>query len=113
MGVVMGITAAVLGIAVGLLSLVVWAALLFPRPTERAGMALERRPGRCFLTGLLLAVAIGGPAVILLNAAHGLAKLGGWSLLTALAAVLVIGFESACGSSHRRPRRSGDWFGAR
>jgi hypothetical protein len=94
MGVVMGVTAVVLGIAAGVLGLMVWTALIFPLPTARAGQALERRPGRCFCLGALLAAALGLPAVALMRAPHGLAKLTGWALLLPLVAVLIVGLTA-------------------
>jgi hypothetical protein len=94
MGVVMGITAAVLGVAAGLLGLMVWTALFFPRRTARAGRALEARPGRCFLVGIALTALLGTPVIVLLNAAHGLAKLAGWALALPLVAVLIVGLTA-------------------
>src|SRR6266511_1163257 len=94
MGVVMGITAAVLGVAAGLLGLMVWTALFFPRRTALAGRALEARPGRCFLVGIALTAALGTPVIALLNAPHGLAKLAGWGLALPLVAMLVVGLTA-------------------
>jgi hypothetical protein len=91
MGLVMGVTAVILGLAAALTGLMVGTALIFPRPVARARMMLEGKPGRCFLTGVVLAVLLGLPARALLNEAHGLAKVAGWFLafphLTVLTAV--------------------------
>jgi hypothetical protein len=94
MGVVMGITAAVLGVAAGLVGLMVWTALFFPRRTACAGRALEARPGRCFLVGIVLTALLGTPVIALLNAPHGLAKLAGWALALPLVAVLIVGLTA-------------------
>jgi hypothetical protein len=91
MGLVMGVTAVVLGLAAALVGVIVGTALIFPRPVARARMVLEARPGRCFLIGVLLALLLGVPARALLHEAHGLAKVAGWFLafphLTVLVAV--------------------------
>jgi hypothetical protein len=91
MGLVMGVTAVILGLAAALAGVIVGAALVFPRPVARARMALEGRPVRCFCTGIVLALLLGVPARALLHEAHGLAKVAGWFLafphLTVLVAV--------------------------
>jgi hypothetical protein len=91
MGVVMGITAGLLGFAAALAGLMLWTALVFPRPTERARATLEEWPGRCFGTGLLLALLLGGPAVALRSSPNGLAKLAGLALALALGVWLAFG----------------------
>jgi hypothetical protein len=94
MGVVMGITAAVVAIAAGLVGLMVWTALIFPWPTERAAGAVQERPWHCFGLGLALAALLGAPVIALLNAAHGLAKMAGWGLALPLAALLLVGLTA-------------------
>src|SRR5215212_333910 len=94
MGVVMGITAAVLGVAAGLVGLMVWTALFFPRRTAHAGRAMEDRPGRCFLLGTALTALLGTPVIALLNAHHGLAKLAGWAVAVPLVAMLIVGLTA-------------------
>lgn len=94
MGVVMGVTAVVLEIAAALVGLMVWTALLFPQRTARARAALEARPGRCFVTGLCLAVLLGIPVRVLLRSPHGLGKLTGWLLAFPLLVVLALGLAA-------------------
>jgi hypothetical protein len=91
MGVVMGVTAVILGIAAGLVGLMLWTALVFPRPTEQARRSLEARPGRCFLAGATLALLLGVPAFGMIHAPHGLVKLAGWALALPLLAGLTTG----------------------
>jgi hypothetical protein len=92
MGIVMGVTASVLGFAAALVGLVLWTALLFPRPAAAARAGLESRPGRCFLTGLFLVVLLGVPMLALLRSPNGLAKLAGWIAALPLLTILVLGF---------------------
>jgi hypothetical protein len=94
MGVVMGITAAVLAIAAGLVGLMVWTALIFPRPTARAGAAVQERPWRCFGLGIVLATLLGVPVIALLRSPNGLAKLAGWGLAVPLVVLLVVGLTA-------------------
>lgn len=94
MGLVMGITGSVLAIAAGLASLMVWTALLFPRPTALSGSVLERRPMRCFLVGAVVTLLWGGPALALIHSPHGGTKLAGWVLLLPLVAILVVGLTA-------------------
>src|SRR5260370_28104420 len=94
MGIVMGVTSLILGMAAGLTGLLVWTALIFPAPTARARAALEARPGRCFLTGIVLTLLLGIPMIGLLHAPNGLAKLGGWALALPLLAILVAGIAA-------------------
>jgi hypothetical protein len=91
---VMGVTAVLLGIAAALAGVIIWTALIFPRPAARARTALERRPGRCFFLGLLLTALVGVPVMSLLRSAHGIEKLAGWSLAFPLFAVLAIGMTA-------------------
>jgi len=94
MGLVMGVTAVIVGIVAALAGLVVWTALIFPRPAGRARMALEGRPGRCFVTGLLVAVLIGEPVVALLHAPNGLLKIAGWAAAFPLLGMLILGLAA-------------------
>jgi hypothetical protein len=94
MGIVMGVTAVILAIGCGIVGLLVWTALLFPRPTGRARTALVRRSLHCGLTGLGVILLLGFPALLLLQAPHGLAKLAGWALALPLAALLIVGFAA-------------------
>jgi hypothetical protein len=94
MGLVMGFTAVIVGIVAALAGLVLWTALIFPGPAERARLALEGRPGRCFVTGLLVALLIGGPFVVLLQSPNGLAKIGGWLAAVPLLGALVLGLSA-------------------
>jgi hypothetical protein len=94
MGMVMGFTAVILGAAAALIGVMLWTALLFPRPAERARAALERRPWRCFLLGLVLVGILGVPAIAMMNAAHGLIKLAGWVVVFPLVSVLVVGLTA-------------------
>src|SRR5687768_14381450 len=94
MGVVMGITAAVLAIAAGLVGLMVWTALIFPRPTARAGSAVQERPWHCVGLGIGLGVLVGGPMIVLLSSPNGAAKLAGWGLALPLAALMVVGLTA-------------------
>src|SRR5262249_34333307 len=94
MGIVMGVTAVILGIAAGIVGLLVWTALLFPSPVGRARASLTGRPFRCALTGLGVTLVLGVPVLRLLPAAHGGAKLGGWVLALPLAALLIVGFAA-------------------
>jgi hypothetical protein len=94
MGIVMGVTSVILAIAAGIVGLLVWTALLFPRPTGRARVALEERPVRCGLRGLGTTLLLGIPAFALLHAPHGGAKLAGWALALPLAAILVVGIAA-------------------
>ncbi len=94
MGLVMGVTAAILAIAAGLVGLMVWTALLFPGPTTRAGSTLEARPVRCFGIGVVITLLLGAPALALLNAPNGLAKLAGWALLFPLVVLLAVGLSA-------------------
>src|SRR5512139_2175245 len=55
--------------------------VLFPRPVASSQARIERQPWRCFWTGLLAAVAIALPAIILINLPLGLLKFMGWSLM--------------------------------
>jgi len=55
--------------------------VLFPRPVASNQARIERQPWRCFWTGLLTAVAIAVPAIILINLPLGLLKFMGWSLM--------------------------------
>lgn len=55
--------------------------VLFPRPVASNQARIERQPWRCFWTGLLAAVAIALPAIILINLPLGLLKFMGWSLM--------------------------------
>jgi hypothetical protein len=91
MGLVMGITAVVVGIVAALAGLVLWTALIFLRPAARARAVLERRPGRCFATGVLASLLIGLPAVALMHSPNGLAKLAGWVAAFPLLGMLVLG----------------------
>src|SRR5205085_933895 len=92
--IVMGVTTVILAIAAGIVGLLVWTALLFPRPTARARTALVAHPVRCGLTGLGVTLLLGIPALVLLHAPHGGAKLAGWALALPLAAILVVGFAA-------------------
>jgi hypothetical protein len=94
MGLVMGFTAVIVGIVAALAGLVVWTALIFPRPAGRACVALEGRPGRCFVTGLFVSVLIGGPVVALMNSPNGLAKVAGWVAAFPLLGVLILGLTA-------------------
>jgi hypothetical protein len=87
----MGFTAAILGIFAGLAGLMVWTALLFATPVTRARELLEARPWRCLGTGLLLTALLITPAIALLQAKHGGAKVGGWVLLLGTASMLAVG----------------------
>jgi hypothetical protein len=91
MGLVMGITAVIVGIVAALAGLVLWTALIFPRPAARARAALERRPGRCFVTGVLATLLIGLPTVALMHSPNGLAKLAGWVAASPLLGMLILG----------------------
>jgi hypothetical protein len=55
--------------------------VLFPRPVASSQARIERQPWRCFWTGLVAAVAIALPAIILINLPLGLLKFMGWSLI--------------------------------
>jgi hypothetical protein len=90
----MGTTAVILGIAATLAGAMVWTALLFPQPVAHARAVLERRPGRCFLTGIVLVVLLGVPVIVLMQPQRGLAKLAGWSLTFPLAVVLGVGLTA-------------------
>jgi hypothetical protein len=105
MGVVMGVTAVILGIAAGLIGLVLWTALLFPRPAERAARCLERQPIRCFGVGLALTLLVGGPALALVSAPSGLTKLAGWGLALPWVAVLIVGWAGMAGLLGERLRK--------
>src|SRR5438309_6648626 len=94
MGLVMGVTAVILTMAAGIVGLLVWTALLFPRRTARARAVLAARRGRCFVSGVGLTLLLGIPMLALLHAPHGLAKLAGWALALPLAAILVVGFAA-------------------
>ena len=94
MGMVMGVTAVILGIAAGLVGLLVWTALIFPLPAARSRAALEARPGRCFVAGIALALILGVPVISLLHAPHGFAKLAGWGLALPLVAAMVTGLTA-------------------
>jgi hypothetical protein len=94
MGVVMGVTAVIVGMAAALLGLILWTALLFPRSTASARSALESRPGRCFGRGLVLTLLIGVPAIAMLRVPHGVAKLGGWALAFPLLTMLLLGLSA-------------------
>jgi hypothetical protein len=94
MGLVMGVTAVLLGVAAALLAVMVWTALIFPRPAARARRALESRPGRSFLLGCVLVALVGWPVRALLGSAHGIEKLAGWSLAFPLFALLAIGMTA-------------------
>jgi hypothetical protein len=94
MGVVMGVTAVILGIAAGLVGLILWTALIFSQTTARAREALEARPGRCFGIGIALTLLLGVPALGLIHAPHGLVKLAGWALALPLVAGLVTGLAA-------------------
>jgi hypothetical protein len=87
----MGFTAAILGIFAGLAGLMVWTALLFATPVAKARELLETRPWRCLGTGVLLALLLVTPSIVLLQAKHGGAKVGGWALLLATASMLAVG----------------------
>jgi hypothetical protein len=93
MGVVMGVTAVILGIAAGLVGLILWTALVFPQPTERARRSLEARPGRCFVAGIAATLLLGVPALVMIHAPHGLVKLAGWALALPLVAGLATGLS--------------------
>src|SRR5947209_6764112 len=94
MGIVMGVTAVVLAIGAGIVGLLVWTALLFPRPTGRARAALVSRPVRCLLAGVGITLLLGVPALLLLQTPHGGAKMAGWALALPLAAMLIVGFAA-------------------
>lgn len=94
MGIVMGVTAVILGIASGIVGLLVWTALLFPAPVSRARVALAVHPVRCGLSGAALALLLGVPGLGLLQAPHGGAKLAGWMLALPLASLLIVGFAA-------------------
>jgi hypothetical protein len=94
MGMVMGVTTVILAIAAGLIGLQVWTALIFSRPTARARAALELRPARCFLAGVVLTLILGVPGIVLLHSPNGLAKMAGWALALPLAAGLVTGLSA-------------------
>lgn len=55
--------------------------VLFPRPVSSNQARIERQPWRCLWSGLLAAVAIALPAIILINLPLGLLKFMGWSLI--------------------------------
>jgi hypothetical protein len=94
MGIVMGVTAVILAIGCGIVGLLVWTALLFPEPTRRARTALAQQPVRCGLSGLGTTLLLGIPALLLLQAPHGGAKLAGWMLALPLASILIVGFAA-------------------
>jgi hypothetical protein len=94
MGMVMGVTTAILAIAAGLIGLLIWTSLIFASPTARARAALEFRTGRCFLTGVGLTLILGAPVLRLLPSPNGLVKIVGWALLLPLAAALVTGLSA-------------------
>jgi hypothetical protein len=91
MGLVMGITGVIVGIVTALAGLVLWTALIFPRPAAGARTVLEGHPGRCFAMGTLAALLIGPPVVALMHSPNGLAKLAGWVVAFPLLGVLVVG----------------------
>jgi hypothetical protein len=92
MGMVMGVTAVILGLAAALIGLLLWTALMFPRHTAGARAALETHPARCFIMGVALALLLGIPVVALVQGKHGMAKLAGWSLALPLWSMLAVGW---------------------
>ena len=85
MGMVMGVTAVILGIAAGMVGLLVWTALIFPLPAARSRAALETRPGRCFVAGIALALILGVPVISLFI------PFVGWFLFAPLVGLVVTG----------------------
>src|SRR3954463_5624379 len=94
MGMVMGVTAVVLGLAAALVGMMLGTALLFPHPARRARTRLETRPGRCMVVGLLLALLLGLPVIIILRSPHGHVKMIGWLLSFPLVALLALGMTA-------------------
>jgi hypothetical protein len=94
MGMVMGVTAVVVGFAAALAGLIIWTALIFPNPAARARAALETRPGRCLLLGIFLAAILGIPFLALWRSPHGQGKIAGWVVAFPLLSMLVIGLTA-------------------
>jgi hypothetical protein len=93
MGEVMGVVFFILGLMVAWPCLVVWVALAFPQPVDRARLRLERSPTGCFFLGAGLALVIGGTAVRMITqpTMPGPAKLLGWIILFPLLLAATIG----------------------
>jgi hypothetical protein len=90
----MGFAATLLGVLAALTGLTLWTAVIFPGPTDAARGSVETRPGRCFGLGVLAALVIGLPAAVLVQGAHGGAKLAGWVLFLLLGALLAVGLAA-------------------
>ena len=94
--------------------------VLFPRPVAFNQARIEQQTWRCFWSGLLAAVAIALPAVILINLPLGLLKFLGWLLLALGLGLSVFGAAGLAGlmasrmqvSQNREPAEFGTFVRA-
>ena len=91
---VLGIVSIILGLTFAWPCLVIWFALAFPGPVDQARGRLQRQPWACAGTGAALAITLGVLAFVLINHPHGVVKLLGWALTSAL---LLLGTLGAAG----------------
>ena len=83
--------------------------VMFPRPVASNQARIEKQTWRCFWSGLLAAVAIAVPVLILVNLPMGLLKFIGWLLLGLSLGLSMVGAAglAALIASRIRPTQAG------